>query len=78
MQLMDKEFQYNMELAKAQSGVQREIDEAKEKAKDKRVSIQSTQQSQLINQRKNDTPPINFESTEDSMDGFSLAQFEPR
>jgi hypothetical protein len=78
MQLMDKEFQYNMELAKVQSGTQREIDDAKEKAKDKRVSIQSTQQSQLINQRKNDTPPINFESTEDSMDGFSLAQFEPR
>ncbi len=48
------------------------------KAKDKRISQANTQQSQLINQRKNNLPPIDFESNEDSLDGFDLAQFEPR
>ena len=32
----------------------------------------------LINQRKNNLPPISFESNEDSLDGFDLAEFEPR
>ena len=34
--------------------------------------------SELINQRKNNLPPKNFESNEDSLDGFDLAEFEPR
>ena len=50
----------------------------REKAKDKRISQQSTQQSQLITQRKNNLPPISFESNEDSLDGFDLAEFDPR
>lgn len=78
MQLMEKEFGYNIELAKTAADSQKTVDMEKEKAKDKRVSLQSTQQSQLIEQRKNNTPPVNFESTEDSLDGFSLAQFEPK
>jgi len=32
----------------------------------------------LIDQRKNNLPPLNFESNEDSLDGFDLAEFEPR
>ena len=31
-----------------------------------------------IDQRKNNLPPKNFESNEDSLDGFDLAEFEPR
>ena len=27
---------------------------------------------------KNNLPPIDFESNEDSLDGFDLAEFEPR
>ena len=50
----------------------------KEEAKDKRVGIQNTQQSKLIEQRKNNLPPLNFESNEDSLDGFDLSEFEPR
>jgi hypothetical protein len=50
----------------------------KEEAKDKRVSIQNTQQSKLIEQRKNNLPSINFESNEDSLDGFEFSEFEPR
>ena len=52
--------------------------ENREKAKDSRISQQSTQQSKLIEQRKNNLPPVNFESNEDSLDGFDLAEFEPR
>lgn len=77
-QLMEVEFQYNMQLAQANGAVATTKEEMKEKAKDKRVSIQNTQQSKLINQRKNNLPPINFESNEDSLDGFDLAEFEPR
>jgi hypothetical protein len=50
----------------------------REDAKAKRISQQNTQQSQLINQRKNNLPAISFESNEDSLDGFDLAEFSPR
>jgi len=45
---------------------------------DMRISQQNTQQSKLIDQRKNNLPPMSFESNEDSLDGFDLAEFEPR
>jgi hypothetical protein len=51
---------------------------SREDAKKKRLDRQNTQQSQLINQRKNNLPPMNFESNEDSLDGFDLAEFSPR
>jgi hypothetical protein len=50
----------------------------KEKEKAKRIDRQNTQQSQLINQRRNNLAPMNFESNEDSLDGFDMAEFEPR
>ena len=77
-QLMEVEFEYNMQLAQVNGKISQSKDEMKEKAKDARVSIQNSQQSKLINQRKNNLPPINFESNEDSLDGFDLAEFEPR
>lgn len=76
--LMDKEFQYQMALANVSGENQKEIEKEKEKAKDDRISLQNTQQSKLIEQRKKDLPPVNFESNEDSLDGFDLAEFEPR
>ena len=76
--LMAEEFQYQMRIAELQGGTLKDREEMKEKAKDKRISLQNTQQSKLISQRKNDLPPINFESNEDSLDGFDLAEFEPR
>ncbi len=78
LQLMEVEFQYNMQLAEMNGVTTVSKEEMKEKAKDKRVSIQNSQQSKLINQRKNNLPPINFESNEDSLDGFDLAEFSPR
>jgi hypothetical protein len=78
MELMRTEFEYQMHLKGADLETSKSKDEMKEKAKDKRVSLQNTQQSTLINQRKNNLPPVSFESNEDSMDGFDLAEFEPR
>jgi hypothetical protein len=77
-QLMDKEFSLNMQLKGIDVNIQMTKEEQKEAAKDKRISIQNTQQSKLIDQRKNNLPPVNFESNEDSLDAFSLGEFEPR
>jgi hypothetical protein len=77
-QLMDKEFQLNMQLRGVDTELQMTKEDKKEAAKDKRISIQNTQQSKLIEQRKNNLPPVNFESNEDSLDAFDLAEFEPR
>ena len=76
--LMEKEFQFNMQLKGAENQNIEQREALREKAKDKRVSQQNTQHSQLIQQRKEGTPPINFESNEDSLDGFDLAEFSPR
>jgi hypothetical protein len=56
----------------------KELDMEKEKAKDDRTKLQATQQSKLIEQRKNNLPSLNFESNEDSLDGFDFSEFEPR
>ena len=78
LQLMQKEFEFNMQLKGIDTQLIMDKDKMKEDAKDKRVSIQNTQQSKLIEQRQKGLPPINFESTEDSLDQFDLAQFEPK
>jgi hypothetical protein len=76
--LMKEEFDYNMQLHNMESGIIDSRDKMKEKEKAKRISQQNSEQSKLINQRKNNLPPMSFESNEDSMDGFDLAEFEPR
>ena len=76
---MAEEFNYQMQLAqiKAQADTQKE--RQIEDRKDKRVRIQGTQQSELIDQRQNDLLPKNFESSgNDSLGGFGLEQFMPR
>ena len=77
-QLMGEEFKYNMAIAGLNNQTLTNREMSKEEAKAKRISQQNSEQSKLINQRKNDLPPINFESTEDSLDGFDLSVFEPR
>jgi len=77
-QLMETEFNYQMQLKGiVEDGMQTRENE-KEQAKSDRISQQNTEQSRLINQRKNNLPPQTFESNEDSLDGFDLAEFEPR
>jgi hypothetical protein len=77
-QLMAEEFNYNLQLngMEVQSLSAREKE--REAAKAKRISQQNTEQSKLIEQRKNNLPPMNFESNEDSLDGFDLGEFDPR
>jgi hypothetical protein len=77
-QLMEREFQYNMQLKGIETDNLMKREEKKEEAKDKRVDLQATRQSELINQRKNNLPPLNFESSEDSLDGFDLESFSPK
>ena len=77
-QLMQQEFNFNLQLQGMTQSQLSQRENNKEKAKSDRISQQSTEQSQLITQRKNNLPPKNFESNEDSLDGFDLSEFEPR
>ena len=77
-QLMSVEFSYNMQLKGMEVSQIKQLDMDKEKAKDDRTKLQATQQSKLIEQRQKDLPAMDFESDEDSLDGFSLEQFNPR
>ena len=77
-QLMAEEFDYNMKLRNISEEALAFREGARDKAKSERISQQNTEQSKMINQRKNNLPPLNFESNEDSLDGFDLAEFDPR
>ena len=77
-QLMQEEFNLNMQLRGVDVEAKTKVDKQKEDGKAERIGIQNTQQSKLIQQRKNNLPPINFESNEDSLDGFDFAEFNPR
>jgi len=76
--LMDAEFNYNMQLRGMEQAQIDQREEKKEKAKSDRISMGNTQQSKMIEQRKRNLPPFNFESNEDSLDGFDLSEFDPR
>jgi len=76
--LMAEEFNYNQQLREISENSLQQRETQREEAKSKRIDRQNTQQSKLINQRKNNLPPQIFESNEDSLDGFDLAQFSPR
>ncbi len=77
-QLMATEFEYNMQLAQAQIGANKQKESEIEDRKDKRVKIQGTQQSELIQQRQTEGMPKNFESQgNDVMGGFDLSSFDP-
>jgi hypothetical protein len=77
--LMAEEFSYQMKLAEMQAQVTSKKEAQIEDRKDKRLQMQGTQQSELIDQRQNDLLPKNFESSgNDNLDGFGLEQFTPR
>jgi len=79
-QLMAIEFQYNMQLKGVESSNLMQREKEKEDRKDERTKIQATQQSEMIEQRKADKPPKNFESAgNDILDGsFNLGSFDPK
>ena len=77
-QLMQTEFQMQMQLKGVEVQGLQEREGKRETAKSDRISQQNSEQSKLINQRKNNLPPMTFESNEDSLDGFDFAEFNPR
>jgi len=79
-ELMALEFQYNMQLREAEVSGMKEREKQKEDRKDERTKIQATQQSEMIEQRKEGKPPKNFESAGNDIlgGGFDLGAFEPR
>ncbi len=89
-QLMEQEFQYNMQLAKAKLSREKEKEQFIEDRKDQRTKIEGTQQSQMIDQRKNNLLPMDFETPtpeapdsfesmgNDSLGGFGMDQFVPQ
>jgi len=77
-ELMKLEFDLQMKIQGVQQQGLKDREEQREKAKSERISQANTEQSKLIEQRKNNLPPVSFESNEDSLDGFDLAEFEPR
>ena len=78
-QLMAEEFNYQMELARMQVAQAQEKLNKMEDRKDQRTKLQATQQSELIEQRQNNTLPKDFESAGfDNLGGFGLEQFSPK
>jgi len=76
--LMAEEFNYNVELARAQRETESLKEAEIENRKDQRIKLEGSQQSQMIQQRQNDGPPINFESSNDSIGDFGLEAFSPK
>ena len=79
-ELMELEFQYNMQLKGMETNAIKEKEKEKEDRKDERTRIQATQQSELIEQRKGEKAPKNFESSGNDIlgGGFDLGDFGPR
>jgi len=79
-ELMALEFQYNMQLKDVEAKSKKSVEKEKEDRKDERTRIQATQQSEMIDQRKADKPPKNFESAGNDIlgSGFDLGVFDPR
>jgi hypothetical protein len=76
-ELMAEEFNYSFQLAQMNLQQQKEKITEIEDRKDKRIKMQGTQQSELIDQRKNDSMPKDFESSgNDVMNGLGLGSIE--
>lgn len=75
-ELMDHEFEINLRLKKMESDALKDVESAKDDRKDKRTKIEATQESELIDQKENNKPPKDFESTgNDIMGGINLSDF---
>jgi hypothetical protein len=70
-QLMAEEFGYKMQLVTAEGDANKAKIAEIEDRKDKRIKMQGSQQSQLIDQRQNATTPKDFESSFDGMGDLS-------
>jgi hypothetical protein len=66
-QLMSEEFNYQLQLEQMKTQRETMREQEIENRKDKRTRIAGTQQSKMIDQRKNDLLPINFEQQDGNM-----------
>jgi len=71
-QKMQMQHKFDLELKKLEAQAQKQKEQEIEDRKDKRIKMEGTQQSELIAQRQNDDPPINFEE-KDGMDMQAFA-----
>jgi len=77
-ELMAEEFNFNMQLALARVNAEGTKEKQAEDRKDKRIKIQGSQQSELIQQRQTEGLPKNFESSgNDVLGGFGIEEFGP-
>ena len=76
--LMAEEFAYQMKLNGLEAEDLNKREGEREDKKSERISQQNEQQSKLLNQRKNNLPPIKFKTNEDNRQPLSLSEFEPR
>ena len=65
--LMARQFEFDYQIAELRESKQEERDRVKETGKEKRIDRQNTQQSKLINQRKNNLPPMSFEDNDKNL-----------
>ena len=80
-QIMELQFQYDMRLKQLEMQVHQGREKEKEDRKDRRTKIQATQQSEMIEQRKGNAGPKNFEAPpQEAMvgGGYDLRGVEPR
>jgi len=68
-ELMQLKFQYDLQLKQLETVGLSSREKQKEDRKDERTKIQASQQSELIDQRKKDKPPKNFESIDNNLLG---------
>ena len=61
-EILKIKHQFDLELKQLESDSFKDREGSKEDRKDKRTEKQATQQSKLIKQRKDDLPPVDFES----------------
>ena len=78
-ELMQMEFEMNMQLKGVEVEGVKSREKEKEDRKDERTKIQATQQSEMIEQRNSGKPPKNFESAGNDIlgGGFDLGSFDP-
>ena len=78
-ELMAEEFNFNMQLAQVRANAEGAKEKEIEDRKDKRIKMQGSQQSELIQQRQTEGLPKNFESSgNDVLGGFGIEEFGPR
>jgi len=75
-QIMELQFYYDMQLKSVEVDGVKQREDQREDRKDKRTKIQASQQSEMIDQRKRNKPPKNFESEdEDILGGLGIGAF---